>query len=383
MKNVHLLEKKLTKNSFLLLILNCLMAGSMICQTITQPQIKSIEQHVAKLDLNKLSSIKNLRPVIIIGSGPAGLTAAMYLARAKLKPLVITGDELGGQLTEASYVENFPTKPKMSGIELMNDAQTQAEKFGAELLKSKVKKIDFSKRPFEITLENEEVLNALAIIIATGGSQRTLDIPGVKEFWGKGIGVCSICDAPFDKGKDVAIIGGGDAAGDRALQLSAYAKQVTLLVRAPAMRAAAVVQDYLKTAKNISIMVNVDVKKIVGKDRVEGVEIVDSQTGKSSKLPVQAVYFALGFIPRTELFKGQLDLTKDGYIKLFDDSQSTSIKGVFAAGTVEDPRYQKSATAAGNGSKAGMDAIDYLQSIGFNPEIAQSLEKNYYQLPKE
>lgn len=333
-------------------------------------------------DLFLLDSLKNICPVVVIGSGPAGLTASMFTSRAKFKTSVITGDEVGGQLTEASYVENFPAKPKMAGLAIMNDLKVQAQKFGVELISTKVKSVNFNIWPFQVTLENGDIINALSVIIATGGSQRTLDIPGVKEFWGKGIGVCSICDAPFDQDKDVAIIGGGDAAADRALQLSAYAKKVTLLVRTPEMRAAAVVQDYLKSAKNISVLFNVEVKKIIGKERVEGVEIVDTKTDKSLILPVQSVYFALGFIPRTDLFKGRLEISKDGYIKLFDNCQSTSVKGVFAAGTVEDSRYQKSATAAGNGSKAGMDIIDFLQSIGFNQDVAQKIEKNYYMVPK-
>ncbi len=373
------------KNRILIVVLTICMGFKTICYSQMALEKSQDEKNISEnkqFDLSKLNSLKNIKPIVVIGSGPAGLTASMYTSRAKLVTLVITGDEVGGQLTEASYVENFPSRPKMPGLALMNDSKAQSQKFGAQLLETKVILVDTSIWPFKITLENGDVLNALTIIIACGGSQRTLDIPGVKEFWGKGIGVCSICDAPFDQDKEVAIIGGGDAAADRALQLSAYAKKVTLLVRGPSMRAAAIVQDYLKSAKNISTLYNIEVKKIVGKERVEGVEIFDTKMNKTSVLPVQSVYFALGFVPRSDLFKGQLEIDKDGYIKLFNNSQSTSVKGIFAAGTVEDCRYQKSATAAGNGSKAGMDAIDFLQTIGFNPDIAQKIEKNYYQVPK-
>jgi thioredoxin reductase (NADPH) len=332
--------------------------------------------------IQKIFTLHNIKPVVVIGSGPAGLTAALYTSRAKFSTLVITGDEIGGQLTEASYVENMPAKKKMPGLDIMNDFKAQVQSFGAELIPLEVRKVNLDTWPFEIVLSNGETIYALTIIIATGGSQKTLDIPGVKEFWGKGIGVCSICDAPFDKGKDVVIIGGGDAAADRALQLSAFAKKVTILVRGPEMRAAAIVQDYLKQEKNISIQYDIEVKKIIGNDRVTGIEILDRKTNTISQLPIEAVYFALGFVPRTSLFKNALDLDENGFIKIFDHTQETSKKGVFAAGTVEDPRYQKSVTAAGDGGKAGMDAIEFLQTIGFTPQIAKEAEAHFYKAIK-
>lgn len=341
------------------------------------------EQKDSNYSLDKLATTKNIIPVAVLGSGPAGLTAAMYTARANFMTVVFGGDEIGGQLTEASYVENWPAKPKMAGADIMKDAQTQAKKFGVQILPVKVVKVNFATWPFQLTLDNDDTVHVMAVIIATGGSQKTMDIPGVKEFWGKGIGVCSICDAPFDKGKDVAIIGGGDAAADRALQLSSYAKNVTILVRAPEMRAAAVVQGYLKQVKNIKIIYNVEVKKILGDTSVTGVEISDNATGKSSTLPFQSVYFALGFVPRSELFKGQLEIDKDGYIKVFNNTQNTSKKGIFAAGTVEDSHYQKSASAAGQGSQAGMDAIEFIQQLGFTPETAKKVEQFYYKVPSE
>ena len=332
--------------------------------------------------IESLINKSSIMPVVVIGSGPAGLTAAMYTSRAKLKTVVISGLEIGGQLTEASYVENWPARTKMPGLDIMNDLKTQAQHFGAQLEDAEVLRVNLVDWPFQITLSNGTIINALTLIIATGGSQKTLDIPGVKEFWGKGIGVCSICDAPFDQGKDVAIIGGGDAAADRALQLSAFAKKVILLVRGPAMRAAAVVQDYLKNSKNIEIKYNIEVKKIIGNDRVTAIEITDKQTNKTMQMPIQSVYFALGFVPRSTLFKDALELDEEGFIKLFDHTQATSKKGVFAAGTVEDPRYQKSVTAAGDGAKAGMDAIEFLQTIGFTPEFSKKIEFRFYQQAK-
>jgi thioredoxin reductase (NADPH) len=332
--------------------------------------------------LDTILSEKAIEPVVVIGSGVAGLTAGLFTSRANFKTLVITGNEIGGQLTEASYVENWPAKRKLPGLDIMNDLKEQTMRFGAILLPVEVIHVNLTVWPFEITLSNNDIIKALTVVIATGGYQKTLDIPGVKEFWGKGIGVCSICDAPFDKGKDVAIIGGGDAAADRALQLSAFANKVILLVRGPSMRAAAVVQDYLKNSNNISIRYDIEVKKISGAERVTGLEIVDRKTGKNEQLPVQSVYFALGFVPRSALFKDVLDIDDDGFIKIFDHTQATSKKGVFAAGTVEDPRYQKSVTAAGDGARAGMDAIEFLQRIGFTPAFAAKVESNLYKIPQ-
>ncbi len=332
--------------------------------------------------IESLFNKTEIEPVVVIGSGPAGLTAAMYTSRAKFRTRVISGSEIGGQLTEASYVENWPARQKMPGLDIMNDLKAQAQHFGAQLEEVEVSQVNLNEWPFQITLSNGTTIQALTVIIATGGSQRTLDIPGIKEFWGKGIGVCSICDAPFDQDKEVAIIGGGDAAADRAQQLSAFAKKVTLLVRGPEMRATAIVQDYLKKNSKIEIKYNIEVKRILGTERVEAIEVMDKKTNKTTQMPIQSVYFALGFVPRSALFKDALELDEEGFIKVFDHTQVTSKKGVFAAGTVEDPRYQKSVTAAGDGAKAGMDAIEFLQAIGFTPDFSNKIESRFYQPSK-
>lgn len=335
--------------------------------------------------LEKIIEEQNIFPVVVIGSGPAALTAALYTSRAKYPTLVITGDTLGGQLTEASNVENFPARPKMAGLDIMNDLKAQAQNFGAQLMLAKVASVNFNTWPFEIKLSNGDTISGLTVIIATGGAQKTLDIPGVKKFWGKGIGVCSICDAPFDTGKDVAIIGGGDTAADRALQLATFANKVLVLVRDKKMKAAQVAQDYLKNNGKVEILYNIEVKEIIGNERVEGVEILDRNTGKTEELPAQSVYFALGFVPQSALFANALDLDDYGFIKIFDHTQETSKKGVFAAGTVEDPRYQKSVTAAGDGGKAGIDAIEFLQAIGITPQYSDSEEvkSNLYKIPRD
>ena len=331
------------------------------------------------LSVDTLLKEANIVPVVVLGSGPAGLSASLFTSRASLKTLVISGKEECGQLTEASYVENWPGKEKQSGLQLMQDLKKQAEHFGMQMISTFATKVDFSAWPFTVYLDNGEVIKALALIIATGGSQRTLSIPGVKEYWGKGIGICTICDAPFDKGKEVAVIGGGDAAADKALQLSAFAKRVTLLVRDDEMRAAAIVQQYVNDTKNIVIRNNVEVLKIVGeKGKVSGIELRDAKTGATELMPLQSIYFALGFTPNSALFQSSLRLDKEGYIKIEPKTQKTSVNGVFAAGTVEDSRYQKASISAGAGVKAGLDAIEFLQKKGFTQVVGRKLEPVYY-----
>jgi len=324
-------------------------------------------------------SIDNIIPVFVIGAGPAGLSAGMYTARANIPTIVCSGPEEGGQLTHASYVENWPAKKKASGIAMIRDLKEQAESFGVKIIVDDVIDCDFSKWPFVITLSDDTQVHALAVIIATGGEQKVLDIPGVTEFWGKGIGICTICDAPFDKGKEVAVIGGGDAAADKALQLAEFAKKITIMVRGSEMRAAGVVQGYLKKEKKIEIKTEVEPLSIESaNDVLTGLKYKDIKAGTDAVLPVQSVYFALGFTPQTALFKNKLPLTKSGYIKLKYPSQQTYVPGVFAAGNVEDDKYQKAGVASGNGIKAAIDAIEFLQLIGFGPQAVEKLKKRFY-----
>ncbi len=334
--------------------------------------------------VSSLLKEKNLVPVVVIGSGPAGLSAALFTARANFKTIVIAGQQEGGQLMEAAYVENWPAKKKMSGSDMMRDLKEQAEQFGATIVSAYVDHVDFSTSPFIVHLNNGDILKALSVIIATGGSQRTLPISGVKEYWGKGIGICTICDAPFDKGKDVVVIGGGDAACDKALQLASFAKQVTMLVRDKEMRAADIVQGYVKSTKNIAVRCDIEVEKIIGADgRVSAVALKDTKSGKKETMPVQSVYFALGFDPNSQMFKGLLELNKNGYVVLHDKVQKTSLEGVFAAGNIEDPVYQKASIAAGSGARAGLDAIQYLQNKGLTPAMADALKDGMYVVQKK
>lgn len=340
-------------------------------------------QHLS-YNIKKLSEMNNIVPVAIIGGGPAGLSAAIFTSRAHFNTVIFAGDMLGGQLTQAAYVENWPGLPKMEGNDLINLVEKQAKLFGAQIVSHSVDKVDFGHWPFILTLDDGTQVNALTVIVATGGSQRKLQVPGLDEYWSKGIKVCTICDAPFDQDKDVAIIGAGDSAADKALQVSAFAKKVFILVRDSKMSAAAVVQSYLDSIKNIERRYNIQVTKFVGDGtNLTGIEMEDLQTKEKSTLPVQSVYMALGFDPNSNVFKNWLDITNQGYIKIQPGTQKTSQEGVFAAGNIEDSVYQKAGCAAGNGVRAGIDAIEFLQNIGLTSQIFQTLEGKLYHIESE
>lgn len=334
---------------------------------------------IPQLSISILKGKPNIVPVAVIGSGPAGLTAALYTARAHLPTVVFTGSDVGGQLTEARFVENWPSKQKESGAQLMEELQKQVGQFGAKLVEGSVSKVDFSSYPYALFLDSGEEITALSCIIATGGDQKKLSIPGVDEYWGKGIGICTICDAPFDKDKEVAIVGSSDITCDMVLQLREFAKHIYVCVPGERMEAAAVNQKYLQESKNVTILLNTDVKKINGDGKqLSGIEIADKKTGKKSQLPVQSFYFAFGFKPSTELFRGQLVRDKNEYIKVYNGTKATSKPLIFAAGTVIDPIYQKGLISASMGAQAAIDLIPRLQDAGFSDELEHSIQDQLY-----
>ncbi len=300
-----------------------------------------------------------MRKVVILGAGPAGLTAALYLARASLNPLVITGDLPGGQLMLTSMVENFPGFPEgILGPELMDLFKRQAERFGAQLVYDRVSKVDFRRRPFKIYTEGS-VFEAEAVIIATGASARRLGLEGEKRLMGRGVSFCATCDGAFFKGKEVAVVGGGDSALEEALFLTKFANKVTVIHRRDRLRASPILQQRAFSNLKISFKWNSVVVDILGEKSVEGLVVEDVKNGLKEVLNTQGLFVAIGHEPNTEIFRGQIELDEKGYIMLKKGSM-TNVEGVFAAGDVHDHRYRQAITAAGFGCMAALDVERYL-----------------------
>ena len=301
------------------------------------------------------------RPVIIIGSGPAGLTAALYAARANLTPLVIEGIEAGGQLMLTTMVENWPGyRDGIMGPDLMTELRAQAARFGAEIIQGDVSSVDLSKRPFTVTMGQTQYL-AQTVIVATGASAKWLDLGVDKKLSGRGVSTCATCDGFFFKGRPVAVIGGGDTAMEEAIYLSKLATSVTVVHRRDSLRASKVMQDKAMSMPNVSFIWNTEVVDIKDLDKgvVTSLVLKNTQTGVSSELAVDGVFIGIGHVPNTALFKGQLALHDNGYLKTHEGSR-TSVAGVFAAGDVQDHIYRQAVTAAGSGCMAAIDAERFL-----------------------
>lgn len=301
-----------------------------------------------------------MHDVIIIGSGPAGLTAAIYACRARLDTLVIGGMSWGGQLMFTGLVENFPGFPDgLVGSELMSKMLQQVEKFGAKTLMEDVTSVDFSSRPFKATV-GDKVYEAKSVIVATGASPRMLGLPAEKKLTGKGVSYCATCDAAFFRDRKVAVVGGGDTALDEAMALASYASEVTVVHRRDQLRACPFLQERARANKKIKFIWNSVVEDILGESRVEGVKLKNVQTGETWTMPVDGVFVAVGYSPNTSVFKGQIQLDNYGYVVVHNETK-TSVDGVFAAGDNRDFRYKQAITAAGSGAKAALDAAKYLQ----------------------
>ena len=301
------------------------------------------------------------RSVVIIGSGPAGLTAALYASRANLKPLLIEGIEAGGQLMLTTLVENYPGfSAGVMGPDLMAQMRAQAEHFGADILQGDVTSVDLSKRPFTIHVDNADY-TADALIIATGASAKWLDLGVDKKLSGRGVSTCATCDGFFFKGLPVAVVGGGDTAMEEAIYLSKLATKVTVIHRRDTLRASKVMQDKALSTPNISFIWNTEVVDIkdLEQGKVTSLVLRDTNTGAKSELAVDGVFIGIGHVPNTALFKGQLAMHDIGYLKTHDGSR-TSVPGVFAAGDVQDHVYRQAVTAAGSGCMAAIDAERFL-----------------------
>jgi len=301
-----------------------------------------------------------LYDVIIIGSGPAGLTAAIYTGRAKLETLVVAGVTSGGQLMLTGEVENFPGFPEpILGPELMDKMRKQAEHFGAKFLFQDATAVNFSSKPFKVNV-GSQVFEAKTVIIATGASAKWLGLESETRLRGRGVSSCAICDAPFFKEKKVVVIGGGDTAVDEALTLTKFAKEVTLIHRRSELRATKILQDRAFSNKKISFIWDSVVEEILGKNKVEGIRMKNVKTSEKSETTTDAVFVAIGHEPNTYIFKGQIELDSHGYIVAKDETK-TSVEGVFVAGDVQDYRYRQAITAAGSGCKAALDAVKYIE----------------------
>jgi thioredoxin reductase (NADPH) len=297
--------------------------------------------------------------LIIIGSGPAGLTAALYAARANLKPLVIGGLTYGGQLMITSEVENYPGFPDgIMGPELMQKMIDQSKRFGAEIIYDDVSKVDFSQKPFKVSTSDQE-FHAESVIIATGASSVWLGLPSEERLRGKGISSCATCDGFFFKEKDIIVVGGGDAAMEEASYLTKFAKKVTILNRSEKLRASKIMIDRARANAKITIELNKTVEEFLGDNHVTGVKIKDVVTGAVEERNIEGVFIAIGHKPNTDIFKGQIKLDEKGYIVPQDETK-TSVPGIFVAGDVRDHRYRQAVTAAGMGCMSALDAEKYL-----------------------
>ncbi len=301
----------------------------------------------------------NSYKVIIIGSGPAGLTAALYAARANLKPLVIAGLTFGGQLMLTTEVENFPGFPEaIMGPDLMQKMISQAERFGAEVVYEDATKVDFSKSPFKVSTGVKEYLGA-SVIIATGASTMWLGLPSEEKFRGKGVSSCATCDGFFFKGKEIVVIGGGDAAMEEALYLTKFATKVTILNRSENFRASKIMLDRARANAKIEFKTNKVAVEFLGTEKLSGVKLQDTVTKEVTDVPIEGAFVAIGHKPNTEIFQGQIELDAKGYI-VPQDQTKTSVSGIFVAGDVRDHRYRQAVTAAGMGCMAALDVEKYL-----------------------
>lgn len=299
--------------------------------------------------------------VIIVGSGPAGYTAAVYAARANMNPIMYMGLEPGGQLMQTTDVENYPGYPEgVMGPQMMNDFKAQAERFGTDIRYGMVTKVDFSKRPFTLTIDEETQVQAETVILATGASAKWLGIESEQRLNGRGVSACAVCDGFFYRNKDVAIVGAGDTAAEEALYLSKLCREVHMIVRRDEMRASKIMQERVQKAKNIKIYWNTETEEVLGKDEVEGVRVVNNKTGEKQDISIQGFFVAIGHKPNSDVFKEFLETDEVGYVITKAKSTQTNVEGVFACGDLQDSLFRQAVTAAGTGCMAALEAERFL-----------------------
>jgi len=312
---------------------------------------------------DKIERIKCL----IIGSGPAGYTAAIYAARADLKPVMYTGMQMGGQLTTTTEVDNFPGYPDgTDGTAMMEDLKKQAERFGTEVRFGMVSSVDFSKEVggiHKVTVDESIQIEANTIIISTGATAKYLGLESEQRLIGGGVSACATCDGFFYRGQEVVVVGAGDTAAEEATYLANLCKKVTILVRKDFMRASKAMQHRVDKTSNIEVRYNTEIEEVLGEKVVEGVRVVNNKTGKNEVIEVTGIFIAIGHVPNTDIFKGILDMDETGYLITRGKSTKTNLPGVFAAGDVQDKEYRQAVTAAGTGCMAALDAERYLGSL--------------------
>lgn len=310
---------------------------------------------------------------LIIGSGPAGYTAAIYAARANLNPVLYQGIQPGGQLTITTEVENYPGYPDgIQGPDMMVDFEKQAKRMGADIRYGLATKVDFSGRPLKVLIDEEKWITADAIILATGASAKWLGLESEKRLNGFGVSACAVCDGFFFKGKEVCIVGAGDTAAEEALYLSKICSRVHMFVRRHEMRASKIMQQRVLAASNIQVYWNTEVEEILGNEKTEAVRIVNNKTGESHTIPVSAYFVAIGHQPNSEIFKGWIEMDENGYVITRPGSTRTNIEGVFAAGDLQDKIYRQAVTAAGSGCMAALDAERYLSLLEHTAQAAHA-----------
>ncbi len=305
--------------------------------------------------------------LLIIGSGPAGYTAAVYAARANLKPVLYQGIQPGGQLTITTDVENYPGFPDgIQGPELMIHFEKQAQRMGTDVRYGLATKVDFSSQPYKVEIDEEKWIEADAVIISTGASAKWLGIESEQRLNGYGVSACAVCDGFFFRGKEVAIVGAGDTAAEEALYLSKLCSTVHMIIRREEMRASKVMQDRVKATPNIKIYWNSETDEILGEKTVEAVRIKNNKTAETTEISIKGFFVAIGHTPNSEIFKGFIDMDEAGYIKTIPGTAKTNIEGVFASGDVQDKIYRQAVTAAGSGCMAALDAERYLSEKGLH-----------------
>lgn len=311
---------------------------------------------------------------LIIGSGPAGYTAAIYAARADMKPVIYTGMEPGGQLTTTTEVENFPGYPDgIDGPAMMEELKQQAERFGTDVRMGRVTAVQFSDEEggwHKITVDENQQIEARTVIIATGASAKYLGLPSEQRLRGGGVSACAVCDGFFYKGQDVAIVGGGDTAAEESTYLAKICNKVTVLVRKGEMRASKAMQHRVNNTPNIEVKYHTEVEEVLGDQVVEGLRLVNNRTGEKEEIKITGLFIAIGHKPNTDLFKGQLEMDKTGYIITENKTTKTAKPGVFASGDVQDKVYRQAVTAAGTGCMAALDAERYLSAVETPKEAA-------------